>query len=191
MKAFEPLISQTVVLAQENIDTDQIIPARFLTTTSFEGLGQHAFADWRYDPSGIAIRSCVLNEPLTAQCQVLVAGRNFGCGSSREHAPRALIDFGFRVVISNEIADIFKNNAYNCGLLPIVLPKAEHQWLLEHPATEVCISLQHQYVELAEGHRVSFEIDAFAKHCLLLGKDRMDLLLEQIPAIQKFEEDAA
>ncbi len=116
MDAFKRLTGPALVLQQENIDTDQIIPGRFLTATSFEGMGDHAFADWRYDGDGNVLADCVLNQPRAAQSPILVAGRNFGCGSSREHAPRALLGFGFRVVISSEIADIFRSNSQNVGL---------------------------------------------------------------------------
>ena len=135
------LRSRTVALPSTNIDTDQIIPARFLTTTTRDGLGVSLFADWRYDKDGAPRADFVLNQPAAAGCQVLVAGRNFGCGSSREHAPWALLDFGFRAVISTEFADIFRSNSLKNGLLPIVVDEATHAWLLGHPGVEVEIDL--------------------------------------------------
>ncbi len=190
MKALNRLRATTIVLAQENIDTDQIIPARFLTTTSRDGLGQHCFADWRYDAEGNALPS-ELNEPAASRHQILVAGRNFGCGSSREHAPWALLDYGFRVVISSEIADIFRSNAQNNGLLPVIVDEADHQWLLSNPGTEVCVDLPAQYIEFAGGHRARFQIDAFAKHCLVNGTDPLGFLLDQQTAISRFERERA
>lgn len=185
MKAFNSLTGQVLVLPQQNIDTDQIIPARFLTTTSFKGLGKHAFADWRKDEGHI------LNQPRAAQCPILLAGRNFGCGSSREHAPHALMDFGFRVVISSEIADIFRNNCQNVGLLPIVLPEDQHRYLLGMDGQDITVDLQTCSI-LVRGrvdHDLSFtfEIDGFARHCLLNGMDRLDFLLAEDSAITSHE----
>jgi len=188
MKPLIRLTSKTLVLAQDNIDTDQIIPARFLTTTSRKGLGQHCFADWRYEADGTATDS-VLNEAATSHCEILVAGKNFGCGSSREHAPWALLEFGFRVVISSEIADIFSNNAHNNGLLPITLNVAEHQWLLNHPGEEVTVDLERCFVEFAGGHRAKFKVDSFARQCMLNGVDSLGFLLEQEQAIRRYEKD--
>ena len=179
-QALTRLTSPTLVLSQVNIDTDQIIPARFLTTTSMTGLGVHAFADWRFDAEGRPT-DCELNRPLARQCRILVAGANFGCGSSREHAPWALVDFGFRVVISSRIADIFRNNAPHCGLLPIEVDAVDHAWLLTHPGEEVTVDLVEQYLEFAGGHRVRFEIEPFARRCLLQGSSALDYLLEHAP----------
>src|SRR5918993_4797257 len=137
MELIRTLQSGTVVLPSSNIDTDQIIPARFLTTTTREGLGRQAFADWRYDANGAPQPDFELNRPEAAGCAILVAGRNFGCGSSREHAPWALLDYGFRAVISTEIADIFRNNSLKNGLLPIVVDEDSHQWLLQNPGATV------------------------------------------------------
>ncbi len=142
MKPITRIISGTVVLARTDIDTDQIIPARFLTTTSSDGLGKHVFADWRFDRDGAPRPDFVLNEPESRACEVLVAGHNFGCGSSREHAPWALLDFGFRAVISTGIADIFRSNALKNGLLPVVVEQDVHAWLLAHPGAEVEIDLE-------------------------------------------------
>ena len=187
MKALKHLTSRTFVLEQANIDTDQIIPARFLTTTQSTGLGRYAFYDWRFDKAGLERPDCALNAPETRQREILVGGANFGCGSSREHAPWALLDFGFRVVISSRIADIFHSNACNCGLLPIVLAEAEHRWLLEHPGSEVTVNVQDTWVEIVPGRRVNFELDPFARHCLINGLDTLGYLLQQIPAIEAFE----
>src|SRR5665213_4569351 len=143
--------SRTVVLPATNIDTDQIIPARFLTTTTRIGLGQQLFSDWRYAPDGSAKSDFVLNQPAAAVCQVLVAGRNFGCGSSRKHAPWALLDYGFRAVISTEIADIFRGNSLKNGLLPIEVDEATGQWLLAHPGAEISIDLPSATLTLPSG----------------------------------------
>ena len=188
MKAFTNLTGRVQVLNQQNIDTDQIIPARFLTTTSFKGLGAHLFADWRKDENH------VLNKPHAAASPILVAGRNFGCGSSREHAPHALMDFGFRVVISSEIADIFRNNCQNVGLLPIVLPQDQHRYLLRLNGQDITVDLETCSILIRGNvdHDVSFdfEIDGFARHCLLNGMDRLDFLLAEEPAITAHEAKA-
>ena len=149
MEPITVLRSRTVVLPSTNIDTDQIIPARFLTTTTRDGLGVALFADWRYDGTVRRDRDFVLNQPPRQASPVLVAGRNFGCGSSREHAPWALLDFGFRAVISTEIADIFRSNSLKNGLLPIVVDEATHRWLLDHPGVEVEIDLPAHRAEAA------------------------------------------
>jgi 3-isopropylmalate/(R)-2-methylmalate dehydratase small subunit len=184
ISAFE---SRTVVLPFTNIDTDQIIPARFLTTTTKEGLGQKAFADWRYDASGAPTSDFVLNQPEAQGCSILVAGRNFGCGSSREHAPWALLDCGFRAVISTEIADIFRNNSLKNGLLPIVIDEQAHQWLLQNPGAKVGIDLQTTSVHLPDGTSVQFPIEGFARYCLLNGVDELGFLLQKESAIAHYE----
>ena len=188
MNRFATLTGPVLVLSQENIDTDQIIPGRFLTSTSFEGLGAQAFADWRFDGDGRERPGCVLNEPRAAASPILVAGRNFGCGSSREHAPRALLDFGFRVVISSEIADIFRSNAQNVGLLPVVLTEEQNARLLERDGQELTVDLEACEVRTPEGDRFGFEIDGFARYCLLKGMDRLDFLLAQDEHIKDYEE---
>jgi 3-isopropylmalate/(R)-2-methylmalate dehydratase small subunit len=185
-EAFTRLTGRILVLPEENIDTDQIIPARFLTTTDFEGLGANAFADWRFDDKGARRADCVLNEERASHSPILVAGRNFGCGSSREHAPRALLDFGFRVVISSEIADIFRNNSLNVGLLPISLPPEQHQRLLAMDGDEITVDLERCAIT-APGIQYAFEIDGFARYCLLNGMDRLDFLLAEAPAIERYE----
>src|SRR6516164_1267704 len=165
MERFTTLTSRTVVLPAANIDTDQIIPARFLTTTTRAGLGKHLFADWRYDEHGVPRAEFALNQPSATGARILVAGDNFGCGSSREHAPWALVDYGFRAVISTRIADIFRNNALKNGLLPIVLDAQSHAKLLAAPGATVRIDLAAQTVALPDGTKSSFAIDAFARYC--------------------------
>jgi 3-isopropylmalate/(R)-2-methylmalate dehydratase small subunit len=179
--------SRTAVLPASNIDTDQIIPARFLTTTTRLGLGKQLFSDWRYGPDGVPKPDFVLNRPEAAGCQVLVAGRNFGCGSSREHAPWALLDYGFRAVISTEIADIFRNNSLMNGLLPIVVDEATSHWLIENPGSEVSIDLGATTLQLADGRSVTFPIDPFARFCLLNGVDELGFLLQQQERITAYE----
>lgn len=188
MSAFTALSSRTVVLRERNIDTDQIIPARFLTTTERQGLGRYAFNDWRYLADGSPNPEFAFNRPENAGAQILVAGRNFGCGSSREHAPWALTDLGLRAVISTEIADIFRSNALKNGLLPIVLHSDVVDELLERPGIELSIDVASRSVILPGGSRVQFPLDAFAQTCLLEGVDQLGYLLKQQPAIQRYEE---
>jgi 3-isopropylmalate/(R)-2-methylmalate dehydratase small subunit len=177
-----------VVLAQTNIDTDQIIPARFLKTTGRIGLGKALFSDWRYDADGKEREGFPLNDPRFRSAQVLVAGDNFGCGSSREHAPWALVDHGFRAVISSSIADIFRNNAVKSGLVPVVIGAAEHRWLLEQPGAEVTVDLETLTLTFAGGARSArFSLDAFARHCLIHGVDELGFLLAHADAISAFE----
>ena len=179
--------SRTVVLPASNIDTDQIIPARFLTTTTRQGLGRNLFADWRYQPDGSPKADFALNRPEAAGAQVLVAGRNLGCGSSREHAPWALLDYGFRAVISTEIADIFRNNSLKNGLLPIVVDPDTGRWLLDNPGAEVTVDLEAARLALPNGASVSFPIDPFARYCLLNGVDELGFLLQQDAKIAAYE----
>jgi 3-isopropylmalate/(R)-2-methylmalate dehydratase small subunit len=180
--------SRTVVMPSSNIDTDQIIPARFLTTTTREGLGAALFADWRYDAAGLAQPGFVLNRPETRGCQVLVAGRNIGCGSSREHAPWALLDYGFRAVVSTEIADIFRSNSLKNGLLPVVVDEDTHRWLLANPGIEVEIDLSATELRLPDGRAVRFPVEAFARYCLINGVDELGYLLAQSAAIAAYEQ---
>lgn len=187
MNPIKVIESKTVVLPSSDIDTDQIIPARFLTTTSKEGLGKHAFADWRYDAQGNLRPEFILNRPEARDCGILVAGKNFGCGSSREHAPWSLLDFGFRAVISSEIADIFRSNSLKNGLLPIVIDATTHQWLLANAGVQLRIDLQASAVTLPNGTAVKFPIEAFARYCLLNGVDELGYLLKQSDAIAGFE----
>jgi len=170
-----------------NIDTDQIIPARFLTTTTREGLGAALFADLRNGPDGQPRPDFVLNRPESRGCQVLVAGRNIGCGSSREHAPWALLDYGFRAVVSTEIADIFRNNSLKNGLLPVVVDEATHEWLLAHPGVEVEIDLNACSLKLPDGREVAFPVEAFARYCLLNGVDELGYLLGKADTIAAYE----
>ena len=187
MEPIKIIDSRTAVLPYTNIDTDQIIPARFLRTTVRAGLGQQLFSDWRYDAAGQPRAEFPLNQPAAAGCQVLVAGRNFGCGSSREHAPWALLDYGFRAVISTEIADIFRSNSLKNGLLPIVVDEATAQWLLDHPGAQVQIDLERNLVTMQEGRTSSFQIERFARYCLLGGIDELGYLMQQSPAIERYE----
>ena len=187
MEPIKQIRSRTAVLPYTNIDTDQIIPARFLRITTREGLGRNLFSEWRYDADGSPKADFVLNRPEAAGCQVLVADRNFGCGSSREHAPWALLDYGFRAVISSEIADIFRNNSLKNGLLPIVLPADQVQWLLANPGLEVTIDLEAGQVTLPDGRTLPFEIERFARYCLLNGVDELGFLMGQEAAIARYE----
>jgi 3-isopropylmalate/(R)-2-methylmalate dehydratase small subunit len=187
MDKISTLRSRTVVLPATNIDTDQIIPARFLTTTTRVGLGKQLFADWRYAPDGSAKSDFVLNQAAAAGCQILVAGRNFGCGSSREHAPWALLDYGIHAVISTEIADIFRNNSLKNGLLPIVVDETTSGWLIDHPGSDLTIDLASATLLLPTGTRVSFPIDPFARYCLLNGVDELGFLLQQQERIAAYE----
>lgn len=191
MEPISVIRSRTVVMPSTNIDTDQIIPARFLTTTTREGLGSALFADWRYDANGTLRPEFVLNRPEANGCKVLVAGHNIGCGSSREHAPWALLDYGFRAVVSSEIADIFRNNSLKNGLLPVVVDDDTHRWLLEHPGVEVEIDLPSATLRLPDGREAGFPIEAFARYCLVNGVDEMGYLLGQLPAIEAYESRTA
>ncbi len=187
MQPLKRVRSRTVVLASSNVDTDQIIPARFLTTTTKEGLGRQLFADWRYLADGIPNPEFVLNQAAARDCSVLVAGRNFGCGSSREHAPWALLDYGIRAVISTEIADIFRTNSLKNGLLPVTVDEATAAWLLANPGAEVDIDLETARLTLPSGASVSFPIEAFARHCLLNGVDELGYLRSKLGDIERFE----
>ena len=187
MEPIKTFTSKTVVLATENIDTDQIIPARFLKATSKNGLGEKLFSDWRFTAEGAVKPDFALNKPEAKGARVLVAGDNFGCGSSREHAPWALYDYGFRAVISTSIADIFKNNSLKNGLLPVTVDAATHGKLLATPGAEVTISLEAQTVTLADGTSTTFMVDPFSRYCLLNGIDELQFLLTQEADIAKFE----
>ncbi|HEY5851340.1 MAG TPA: 3-isopropylmalate dehydratase small subunit [Lysobacter sp.] len=187
MRPFTELTSRTVVLRERNIDTDQIIPARFLTTTQRKGLGQFAFNDWRRLADGSLNPDFAFNRAENAGASILVAGRNFGCGSSREHAPWALADLGLRAVISAEIADIFRSNALKNGLLPIVLDESVVDELLDRPGIELRIDVAARCVILPGGSRVEFPLDAFARTCLLEGVDQLGYLLRQDESIASFE----
>lgn len=180
--------SRTACLPDGNIDTDRIIPARFLTTTSRAGLGKFAFNDWRYCEDGSPDPAFALNAPEAQGAQILVTGRNFGCGSSREHAPWALRDFGLRAVISAEIADIFRSNALKNGLLPVVLDAAIVDELLANPGIELVIDVAASSVTLPDGRCFAFPIDGFARTCLLEGVDQLGYLLKQQSSIHAYED---
>jgi 3-isopropylmalate/(R)-2-methylmalate dehydratase small subunit len=188
MPAVTQIRSRTVVLPATNIDTDQIIPARFLTSTSRAGFGKHLFADWRYDAAGNPKPEFPLNSPEAAGAGILVSGRNIGCGSSREHAPWALQDFGFQAVISTEFADIFRTNSLKNGLLPVVVDERTHAWLLAHPGAELTIDVQSSTVSLPDGTSVKFPLEGFARYCLLNGVDELGYLLTQNAAIAAYEQ---
>ena len=190
MEPIRQIRSRTVALPSTNIDTDQIIPARFLRTTTREGLGEHLFSEWRYTPDGKPRPGFVLNTQASAGCTVLVAGRNFGCGSSREHAPWALLDYGFRAVVSSEIADIFRNNSLKNGLLPVVVDETTLAWLLEHPGETVTIDVASGVLTLADGRSAPFPLDGFERYCLLNGVDELGFLLSKQTEIEAFERRA-
>lgn len=191
MNPIEKLTARTVVLPAANIDTDQIIPARFLTTTTREGLGRSLFADWRYDAQGLPRPEFVLNRPESQGCRILVAGRNIGCGSSREHAPWALLDYGIQAVISTEIADIFRNNSLKNGLVPVVVDEATSQWLLQNPGVEVTIDIAATTLTLPSGTQVKFPLESFSRYCLLNGVDELGFLLARDQEISAYEKRRA
>jgi 3-isopropylmalate/(R)-2-methylmalate dehydratase small subunit len=186
--SIKTLRSRTVVLPVSDVDTDQIIPARFLTTTTRSGLGANLFADWRYGSDGAPKPDFVLNRPEAQGCRILVAGNNFGCGSSREHAPWALTDHGFRAVVSTQIADIFRNNSLKNGLLPVIVDQATHGWLLAHPGAEVTIDLESTSLTLPSGEAVRFPLEPFARFCLMNGVDELGFLLGREKEIAAYEQ---
>jgi 3-isopropylmalate/(R)-2-methylmalate dehydratase small subunit len=191
MQNFEKLTSKMVAIPTENIDTDQIIPARFLKTISKSGLGENLFCDWRYDEDGTPRADFALHQPHAEGAEILLVGHNFGCGSSREHAPWALMDHGFRAIISTSFADIFTNNALKNGLLPVTVDVDTHKQLLslveEEPYTTITIDLAEQVVNLPDGRSVSFPIDAFSKTCLMEGVDQLGYLLKREEAVIAYE----
>jgi 3-isopropylmalate/(R)-2-methylmalate dehydratase small subunit len=191
MEPFRSFASRAALLPVESIDTDQIIPARFLTTTGKDGLGEALFADWRYGPDGAPKPDFPLNRPEAVGARILVAGDNFGCGSSREHAPWALMGWGLRAVVSTSFADIFRNNALGNGLLPIQVPAEAHARILAlvaaDPGAELAVDLEAQTLTLPDGTAVAFPIDPFARHCLLQGVDRLGFLLALDGDIRAFE----
>lgn len=192
MKPFKTLTATVVPLPYNDVDTDQIIPASYLKVTSKDGLAQGLFARWRYVSEGEPDPDFPLNQEQYRDAQVLLAGDNFGCGSSREHAPWALLGYGFRAIVSISFADIFRNNALKNGLLPVAIPAAAHQELLEQlqadPQATVTIDLPQQTITLPDGQTASFPIDSFSKNCLLEGVDQLGYLLKQMASIEKFEE---
>lgn len=191
MQPLRTLKSRTVVLPTRDIDTDQIIPARFLTTTTREGLGDGLFHDLRFSENGDEIAEFPLNAATAKGCEMLVAGNNFGCGSSREHAPWALLDYGIRAVISTEFADIFKNNSLKNGLLPIIVDVDTHDWLLANPGVELVIDVEQSTLTLPDGRVAEYPIDAFARFCLTQGVDQLGYLQQQLDVIKAFEETRA
>ena len=193
MEPLKPFAGTVVAVPNENIDTDQIIPARYLKTTNKQGLGDGLFADWRFDPAGNPRPDFPLNRPEASGAQILLAGHNFGCGSSREHAPWALQGFGFKAVISTYFADIFRGNALKNGLLPIQVDADTHRQLLslaqEDPAMQLTVDLEKQTVTLPDGRAVKFPIDGFARRCLLQGVDQLGYLIDLNPAIAGYESE--
>ncbi len=191
MEPFRILNSKVVPLLINDIDTDQIIPARFLKATDKAGMGDHLFADWRYLPDGSPNPDFVLNEPEMQGRKVLLAGDNFGCGSSREHAPWALVGYGFRAVISTSFADIFRNNALKNGLLPVEISPDAHRALVadleRDPNGEVVIDLESQTITFPGGRTERFPIDAFSRNCLLEGVDQLGYLLNRLELIEAYE----
>ena len=188
MTPFTNFESRMVKLPLNNVDTDQIIPARFLKTTSKQGLDRQLFNDWRYDAAGNPNPDFVLNRPESQGVQVLLAGDNFGCGSSREHAPWALTQWGFRAVISTSFADIFQQNSLKNSLLPIIVPPDVHAELFAAgPGATVKIALPNQTLTTPSGRVVKFPVDAFSKHCLVKGVDELGYILEQVPEIAAYE----
>jgi 3-isopropylmalate/(R)-2-methylmalate dehydratase small subunit len=187
MEPVRRIASRIVVLPERDIDTDQIIPARYLKTTGSKGLGQALFADWRRDAEGRSRPGFPLDDPRAAGAHILVAGKNFGCGSSREHAPWALVDAGFRAVVSSSIADIFRANAAKNGLVPVVVPTDLHEAMLSAPFSFATVDLESMTVALEGGRTGSFSLDRFARHCLMNGLDELGFLLEQQPLIAAWE----
>jgi len=187
MEPIRKLKSRTVVLPTRDIDTDQVIPARFLTTTTREGLGDALFHDLRFNNDGSDNPGFPLNKAEAQGCEFLVAGNNFGCGSSREHAPWALLDYGFRAVISTAFADIFKNNSLKNQLLPIIIDVDTHNWLLANPGVELNIDVEQSTLTLPDGRVARYPIDSFARFCLTQGIDQLGYLQRQLDDIEAFE----
>ena len=187
MKPVTKIKSKSLVLPLDDIDTDQIIPARFLTTISKEGLGKNLFYDWRFDSKGSPIKTFVLNQDESAGCEVLVSGRNFGCGSSREHAPWALLDYGIKAVISTEIADIFFNNSLKNGFIPIRIDEESHHWLLSNPGVDILIDINELSIDIEGFKKLDFYMDPFSKYCLLNGIDQLGFIMNHKNEINNFE----
>lgn len=191
MEPIKKFTGKTIHLPNTDVDTDQIIPARYLKVTDKKGLGDVVFYDWRYDAAGNPNPEFLLNKPHAAGATILVAGHNFGCGSSREHAPWALQGYGFQAIVSTQFADIFRNNSLKNGLLPIVVDKATHEQLLdlavEDPDLQLEVDLETQTLTLPDGRRVEFPIDSFSKECLLNGVDELGYLMRQRDVIEEYE----
>lgn len=195
MQRLQRIRSKVAPLLVDNVDTDQIIPARFLKVLDKHGLGQHCFADWRYDAEGRPLASFVLNQARHAGAQILLVGDNFGCGSSREHAPWALLGAGFRVLLGTSFADIFRNNALKNGILPVTLDAELHGRLAErlarHPELELTVDLERCRLEVPDEASIPFSLDEFARHCLLEGVDELGYLLARAPLIAQYEAERA
>jgi len=187
MAALTRIVSRAVVLRQTNIDTDQIIPARFLSTTERAGLGKNAFNDWRWQADGTPNAEFAFNQPHNQGRAILLAGRNFGCGSSREHAPWALTDLGLQAIVSSEIADIFRGNSLKNGLLPIVLDEADVQELMQSPDDELTVDVAARELRTSSGKTYSFPLDGFSQTCLLEGVDQLGWLLGRADEIERYE----
>ena len=187
MEKIKTFSANTVNLPNEDIDTDQIIPARFLTRQTTDGIGECLFADWRFDKSGKLNEDFILNQPESTDAGILVTGNNFGCGSSREHAAWSLLDYGFRAVVSTSFADIFQNNSLKNGLITIVVDLETHKWLIEHPTTELTVDLENTEIILENGKAISFPIDSFARYCLLHGVDQLGYILKHDSEITAYE----
>jgi 3-isopropylmalate/(R)-2-methylmalate dehydratase small subunit len=182
------IASRTFSLPVENIDTDQIIPAHFLTTTEREGLGRACFYAWRFDGDGSERADSPLRDHDTENQRVLVAGENFGCGSSREHAPWALLDYGFQAIVSSRFADIFRGNALKNGLLPVTVEPDVADWLLANPDSEVAIDIESRRISIAGHGEFEFPLDPFSAYCLLRGIDQLDFILQGADDISRYEE---
>ena len=191
MEKFTTLAASMVAIPTENVDTDQIIPARFLKVTDKNGLGDNLFFDWRYNEDGSPKADFILNTEQGKKAKILVAGDNFGCGSSREHAPWAIMGYGFRAVISTSFADIFRNNSLKLGLVPVELDKETYYQLMslieEEPDTEILVDLKNQTVQLPDGRKVNFPIDNFSKTCILNGVDQLGYLQGHASTVEKYE----
>jgi 3-isopropylmalate/(R)-2-methylmalate dehydratase small subunit len=195
MSEYTKFSSKVAVISANNIDTDQIIPARFLKLTDKSGMGENLFADWRYTPDGSPKEGFILNDSRFKDAQILLAGDNFGCGSSREHAPWALLGFGFKAVISTSFADIFRNNSLKNGLLPIVVDGDTHAALFgllaRNPVAEVTVDLEYQTLILPDGKKATFPIDQFSKTCLLSGTDELGYLLSYLGKVEEYEKQSS
>jgi 3-isopropylmalate/(R)-2-methylmalate dehydratase small subunit len=195
MEKFTTLSGIAAPMPLVNIDTDMIIPKQFLKTIKRSGLGANLFDEMRFDRQGNEVADFVLNQPAYREAQILVAGDNFGCGSSREHAPWALLDFGIRCVISTSFADIFYNNCFKNGILPIVLPEAERDACMEDAKkganARIEVDLDAQTITLSDGRSIGFDVDPFRKHCMMNGLDDIGLSLEKVASIDAFETQAA
>ena len=179
--------SPTKVLAVNDIDTDQIIPARYLTVTTKEGLGEGLFSDWRFDDTGNKIEDFPLNQAKSEGCTTLIAGSNFGCGSSREHAPWALVDYGFKAIISSSFADIFRNNSLKNGLLPITVSEGFHKMLIENEGIELTISLEKMIIQSTNEMSESFNLEPFSRYCLMNGIDQLGFIMSHEKQINEYE----